>query len=344
MVALLGLLVWWRWRASPRVRPFLPALVSMGSILFGVLLALFDQLVTPSLAPLLVANVSMAFLLRLSPRVAVAHFAAGATLFVALAPSFQPGDALRLTTVLNAGSIGLLGAALSLVFTAVHRRDFAQRATIARQHAALEAAIAETRAQAGRARGLRRGRAWLRWAGAGAALVAAGLGARFVLLDWSPIPASAPGAVDLAEAERLIRWVAMNEINGHGVPVRAGQTGVTRPQPLPEPGLHGGARRRPPLRRVQPFGLGQHLRGSRPAFYLAATVVGSVGSHRSGAWRHWSFLERKVLKPDPRADLRTRESRTGARDSRTTETALLPALYFGRSVRGSFVVLSMSAA
>jgi len=52
-------------------------------------------------------------------------------------------------------------------------------------------------------RGPRRGRAWLRWAVAGAALAAAGLGAKFVLLDWSPIPASAPGAVDLAEAERL---------------------------------------------------------------------------------------------------------------------------------------------
>ncbi len=151
VVTLLGLLVWWRWRASPRVGPRLPALVSMGSILLGVLLALFDQLVTPSLTPLVLANIGMAFLLRLSPRVAVAQFAAGAILFVALAPSLQPGDAMRLTTVLNAGSIGLLGAALSLVFTAVHRRDFAQRATIARQHAALEAAIAEAREQAGRA-------------------------------------------------------------------------------------------------------------------------------------------------------------------------------------------------
>ncbi len=45
-------------------------------------------------------------------------------------------------------------------------------------------------------------------------------------------------------------------------------------------------------------GLGYHLPGSRLAFYLAATVVGSVGSHMSGAWRHWSFLDRKVMKPD----------------------------------------------
>ena len=46
------------------------------------------------------------------------------------------------------------------------------------------------------------------------------------------------------------------------------------------------------------LGLGQHLPGSRLAFYLAATVVGSIGSHMSGAWRHWSFLDRKVLKQD----------------------------------------------
>jgi len=45
-------------------------------------------------------------------------------------------------------------------------------------------------------------------------------------------------------------------------------------------------------------GLGWHLPEARLAFYLAATVVGSVGSHMSGAWRHYSFLDRKVLKQD----------------------------------------------
>ncbi len=45
-------------------------------------------------------------------------------------------------------------------------------------------------------------------------------------------------------------------------------------------------------------GLGYHLPQARLAFYLAATVVGSVGSHMNGSWRHWSFLDRKVLKQD----------------------------------------------
>ena len=45
-------------------------------------------------------------------------------------------------------------------------------------------------------------------------------------------------------------------------------------------------------------GLGYHLPQARLAFYLAATVVGSVGSHMSGAWRHWSLLDRKVMKPE----------------------------------------------
>ena len=45
-------------------------------------------------------------------------------------------------------------------------------------------------------------------------------------------------------------------------------------------------------------GLGFHMPGSRLAFYLAATIVASVGSHMSGAWRHWSFLDRKVLKQE----------------------------------------------
>ncbi|MBK9089574.1 MAG: hypothetical protein IPL90_11190 [Holophagales bacterium] len=45
-------------------------------------------------------------------------------------------------------------------------------------------------------------------------------------------------------------------------------------------------------------GLGWHLPQARLAFYLAATVVGSVGSHMNGSWRHYSFLDRKVLKQD----------------------------------------------
>jgi hypothetical protein len=45
-------------------------------------------------------------------------------------------------------------------------------------------------------------------------------------------------------------------------------------------------------------GLGYHIPESRLAFYLAATVVGSVGSHMTGSWRHWSFLDRKVLAQD----------------------------------------------
>jgi uncharacterized membrane protein YjjB (DUF3815 family) len=46
------------------------------------------------------------------------------------------------------------------------------------------------------------------------------------------------------------------------------------------------------------LGLGQHLPAHRWAFFLAATVVASVGSHMSGAWRHWSLLDRKVLRLD----------------------------------------------
>lgn len=45
-------------------------------------------------------------------------------------------------------------------------------------------------------------------------------------------------------------------------------------------------------------GAGFHLPPSRFAFYLAATVVASVGSHMSSSWRHYSFLDRKVLTQD----------------------------------------------
>lgn len=46
------------------------------------------------------------------------------------------------------------------------------------------------------------------------------------------------------------------------------------------------------------LGLGYHLPEHRYALYLAATAVASVGAHMSASWRHWSFLDRKVLTQD----------------------------------------------
>ena len=43
------------------------------------------------------------------------------------------------------------------------------------------------------------------------------------------------------------------------------------------------------------LGVGQFLPGQRLEWYLAATVVASVGSHMPRAWRHWSFVHRRVL-------------------------------------------------
>jgi hypothetical protein len=43
------------------------------------------------------------------------------------------------------------------------------------------------------------------------------------------------------------------------------------------------------------LGLGNLWPGDRFQYYLAATAVASVGSHMSGAWRHFSFREWRVL-------------------------------------------------
>jgi hypothetical protein len=45
------------------------------------------------------------------------------------------------------------------------------------------------------------------------------------------------------------------------------------------------------------LGVGELLPAARLEWYLAATVVASVGSHMPGAWRHYSFLHRRVLDP-----------------------------------------------
>lgn len=47
------------------------------------------------------------------------------------------------------------------------------------------------------------------------------------------------------------------------------------------------------------LGMGQFLPGARLEWYLAATVVASVGSHMPHSWRHWSFVHRRVLEARP---------------------------------------------
>ena len=45
------------------------------------------------------------------------------------------------------------------------------------------------------------------------------------------------------------------------------------------------------------LGLGELLPSARLEWYLAATVVASVGSHMPGDWRHYSLVHGRVLDP-----------------------------------------------
>ena len=46
------------------------------------------------------------------------------------------------------------------------------------------------------------------------------------------------------------------------------------------------------------LGVGALQPAARLPWYLAATLVASVGSHMPGSWRHFSFLQWKVMRPD----------------------------------------------
>jgi len=43
------------------------------------------------------------------------------------------------------------------------------------------------------------------------------------------------------------------------------------------------------------LGLGELFPSARLEWYVAATAVASIASHMPGAWRHYSFLHRRVL-------------------------------------------------
>jgi hypothetical protein len=43
------------------------------------------------------------------------------------------------------------------------------------------------------------------------------------------------------------------------------------------------------------LGIGELFPAARFEWYLAATVIASIGSHMPRAWRHYSFLHREVL-------------------------------------------------
>lgn len=46
------------------------------------------------------------------------------------------------------------------------------------------------------------------------------------------------------------------------------------------------------------LGAGQAFPAGRFELYLVATLVAAAGAHMSSAWRHWSLLDRKVLKQE----------------------------------------------
>jgi hypothetical protein len=48
------------------------------------------------------------------------------------------------------------------------------------------------------------------------------------------------------------------------------------------------------LLKLAALGLGNVFPGARLQWYLAATLVASVGSHMPGTWRHFSFLEWRI--------------------------------------------------
>ncbi len=145
-VALLSLHVAWFGRNNLSVARVLPPAVTLCYLVLGASVASFDQLVTSAITPLVVANIGMSVLARLKPPTAITIHALGIALFIVLQGQFQADLSVRFSHQSNAVFLGGLGAILSLVFTSFHRRDYAQRRTIERQHLELEGLAARANA------------------------------------------------------------------------------------------------------------------------------------------------------------------------------------------------------
>ncbi len=147
MALLLGagstLLALWRLRArAVRARvafAFLTFLLVWAGVLAGA-----DQLIGAGITVYLMMTLSAALFVTFKRGPTAQAFALGLASFVAAQLWFSPSPAVAFSQLVNGGAFTLTCVLFSRMLYATKARDFAQRATIARQHAELDAERART--------------------------------------------------------------------------------------------------------------------------------------------------------------------------------------------------------
>jgi serine/threonine-protein kinase len=133
----LAILRWGRTRAARYLAPA----VALTYFLHGAAIAGADQLSlmgANGVAPFIGYCLFMALMVTMTPRTAMALYAAGGVAFFVSLRLMQPSGDVRMALLPNGISITLVSVVLSMALYGTRRRDFGQRRTIERQQRVLE--------------------------------------------------------------------------------------------------------------------------------------------------------------------------------------------------------------
>jgi len=133
-LVVLGALAWGAGRSpGARWRAAVPALAGTVAMLAGGVIAGIDQLVTSAITPFVITSFGVALLLRLPRWQAVAVQLLGLGVLARLVVAFQASEAGRVSALVNAFTVTVIGAAMALTLTRAFDRAERSRLLIARQ-------------------------------------------------------------------------------------------------------------------------------------------------------------------------------------------------------------------
>jgi diguanylate cyclase len=116
----------------------IPNATAFGYLLFGVVICIIDQLVTPSISPFLMASVAVAVVVIMRPQISTALYVTAYLLFYFLLPLTQTSADMLLSVRVNGISAAAIGLGISLIGWRTNLINFFQKNLIEKQTLEME--------------------------------------------------------------------------------------------------------------------------------------------------------------------------------------------------------------